>query len=568
MVRYSFSHVLFQEYLYKRLGPGERRLLHADVATAMETLYEEELDEIAVHLGHHFHQARDYDRALPYFISAAERAAHIYANDEAVIHYTRAIELTKNVSLDAHLLANLHHGRGLICATLGKFDSACTDFETALKLVHDSGERQLEWRLLLDLGKLWASRDYQMTRNYFESGLNLSRKMNDSALLAGSLNRMGNWYANDENPVRATAFHQEALKLFQELKDLQGQAITLDLLGIANLLGGNLNASVAYYNQAVAIFQELDNQPRLLSSLMGRGTTVSLLVLLATRPATSPPDALHDIQKAIHIAQETHAPTEAAWAHWTLGLLHIVQGQFGLALEVMESGLKIASEIGHGEWLVGNLFALGVLYCELLATEEARLQLEQALDRAQELRSQYWINHVSGALAKAYLLLDNPQKAQTCLENVLSSQTAMDTMGKRYCWTRRAELALFQNDPDLALDIVDRLIASAPSLPSHCVITFLWKLKGDALTMMGQVDEAEPLLLAALDNAQTQGERFLLWGAQASLGHLYRTMNRQNKAQQTVSTAHELIKELADTIQDKVLQDNFLQHAQARLSFP
>jgi tetratricopeptide (TPR) repeat protein len=115
----------------------------------------------------------------------------------------------------------------------------------------------------------------------------------------------------------------------------------------------------------------------------------------------------------------------------------------------------------------------------------------------------------------------------------------------------------------LALDIVDHLIASAPGQWSYDVITFLWKLKGNALTMIGRVDEAELLLVAAIDNAQAQGERFLLWDTQASLGHLYRTMNRQNKAQQTVSTAHELIKELADTIQDKVLQDNFLQHAQA-----
>jgi len=144
----------------------------------------------------------------------------------------------------------------------------------------------------------------------------------------------------------------------------------------------------------------------------------------------------------------------------------------------------------------------------------------------------------------------------------------MDTMGKRYCWTRRVELALFQNDPALALDIIDQLIISASGLPPHCVITFLWKLKGDALTMMGRADEAEPLLHAALDNAQAQGEQFLRWGVQASLYKLYRAMNCQNEAQQAYSIAHELIKELADTIQDKVLQDHFLQHAQAMLSFP
>lgn len=60
-------------------------------------------------------------------------------------------------------------------------------------------------------------------------------------------------------------------------------------------------------------------------------------------------------------------PSEKAWAQWTLGLLHLLRGQLGLALEVMKKGLAIASEIGHGEWLVGNHFALGILYVELFA---------------------------------------------------------------------------------------------------------------------------------------------------------------------------------------------------------
>ncbi len=84
------------------------------------------------------------------------------------------------------------------------------------------------------------------------------------------------------------------------------------------------------------------------------------------------------------------------------------------------------------------------------------MQLEQALNLAEGLRSQYWIHHVSGALAAAYLQIDDLKSAQNCLETVLPPQTPMDTMGKRYCWARRAELALSQDDPDLALDIVDR----------------------------------------------------------------------------------------------------------------
>ena len=181
MSRYRFGHVLFQEYLYKRLSPGERRLLHADVATALEKLYEGHLDEVAVQLGHHFHEAGDQGRALPYFTLAAQRAARIHANDEAIRHYTQAIELVGMVSPDAASLAKLHRGRGLACETLGEFDAARADLEAALQMAQVADEHQVEWGVLIDLGKLWASRDYQRTRDHFERALELARRMNDAA---------------------------------------------------------------------------------------------------------------------------------------------------------------------------------------------------------------------------------------------------------------------------------------------------------------------------------------------------------------------------------------------------
>ncbi|MFQ5873720.1 MAG: hypothetical protein ACE5JL_07950, partial [Dehalococcoidia bacterium] len=253
-------------------------------------------------------------------------------------------------------------------------------------------------------------------------------------------------------------------------------------------------------------------------------------------------------------------------ADWALGLLHTVQGRFGRAMEVIQTGLRIASEIGHREWEVANRFALGVLYTELLAPEQARRQLEGALTLARELRSQTLIHHVTGTLAGAYYLLDDLTGAQTCLETVLSLQTPMDTIGKRYCWARRAELALSQGDLALALAITDRLIASAPGMSPGRVITFLWKLKGEALAAMGRTEEACSLLRAAIENARAMEERFLLWRLHTSLGRLCRAMNRQSEAEEEFSTARQLIKELADTVPDGELRNSFLQRAHDRLS--
>ncbi|UCC88670.1 MAG: tetratricopeptide repeat protein, partial [Anaerolineales bacterium] len=568
MSRYRFSHVLFQDYLYKRLSPGERRLLHADVAAALEKLYQGHLDEMAVQLSHHFHQAGEYPRAFQYFTLAAERAARSYANDEAITHYTRAIQIAERVSPEVALVAKLHRGRGLAYATVGAFEQARIDYEASLQMAHAAGETQAEWRALLDLGKLWASRDYDQTRDHFERALELARRIDAPAVLASSLNRMGNWHANAESPLRAAAYHQEALSIFEALGDPRGLANTLDLLGIAHLLSGDLSASVRYYDQAITLFRELDDRPRLVSSLMGRATIVSLLVLLATAPAVAPPDAARDIEEAVQIAQEIASHPDEAWALWSLGLLHTLYGRLGCALEVIQRGLRIASEIGHREWAVGNRFALGVLYAELLAPEEARRQLEEALALTKELRSQYWIHHVTGALAGACYLLDDLAGAQACLDKVVSPQTPMDTMGKRYCWARRAELALSQGDPAHALEITQRLIASAPGMSPERVITFLWKLKGEALAAMGRAEEACSLLRAALENAQVTEERFLLWRIHASLGRLYCATDHQKEAEKEFSATSELIQELAASVPDEALKGNFLHSAYNMLRPP
>jgi tetratricopeptide (TPR) repeat protein len=294
---------------------------------------------------------------------------------------------------------------------------------------------------------------------------------------------------------------------------------------------------------------------------LGRATVVSQLVQLASVPAVHPPESARDCEEALRIAREIDSAPDEAWAFWVLGLLHTVQGQFGRALDYTRHGLGIALDIGHREWEVGNRSALGVLYNELFAPEHARRELERALTVAGELQSQYWIRQVSGALAGVYLTLDEQKLAQASLETVISPQTPMDTMGKRYCWARRAELTLAQGDPALALDITDRLVASAPGMAPGRVITFLWKLKGEVLAASGRTEAACSLLHAAIENAQAAGERFLLWRVHASLGRLYRTMGQQEVAEKEFSAAYELIGELAATIPDEALKSNFLQGA-------
>ena len=171
------------------------------------------------------------------------------------------------------------------------------------------------------------------------------------------------------------------------------------------------------------------------------------------------------------------------------------------------------------------------------------------------------IHDVTGALARTHILLDDHTAAQDRLESILSTKKPMDTLGIRYCWTQLGELALTQGNPSHALDITERLIASAPGISPGRVILFLWKLKGEALAALGHVQEGISLLLEAVENAQGMEDRFYLWQLQASLGRLYDMMGDQGAAEREFSSARTHINELASTTPDNTLKENFLQRA-------
>src|SRR5205807_9280503 len=127
------------------------------------------------------------------------------------------------------------------------------------------------WQALMSLGFLWAQRDYTQAGTCFQQALALARGMDDPLILAHSLNRLGNWHLNIEQPLEALRYHQEALTLFQQAHDQHGLAETYDLLGMSGFIGGDLVQGAADYQQAIGLFQELDDRQGLTSSLISLG---------------------------------------------------------------------------------------------------------------------------------------------------------------------------------------------------------------------------------------------------------------------------------------------------------
>ncbi len=149
---YQFSHALFQQYLYQQLDPGERRRLHAAVAGALETLYGNQSDEIAVQLARHFEAARLPQQAVEYLRRAGEKAIRLSASHEAIRLLQQGLALLVTVPLapaKAAQALQLHLALGLAQRKAGQLAAAMATFESAARLAQETQSPEAEARAAL-----------------------------------------------------------------------------------------------------------------------------------------------------------------------------------------------------------------------------------------------------------------------------------------------------------------------------------------------------------------------------------------------------------------------------------
>ena len=561
---YIFQHALIQEAAYDSLLKQDRKRLHLAVGEALERLYPEQLDELAPRLAQHFQEASDDDRALTYFILAGERAMRQFALPEVVAHYTSALAIAPRVHAP---LAKLYRARGLAYEGRGDYERARADQEAALQSAQAAQDPRAEWQALIDLGKLWAERDYIKTGEYFQRAYALAGTLGDPATLAHSMNRLGNWYINVEQPAESLRHHHEALAIFEQLEDKRGIAQTHDLLGMTNMLGGDLIEGAVNYRQAIALFRELDERVDMASSLttaaLGAAERQASTSVLAAKNLF---EAQRDAEAALQIARESGWRSAEAFALIAMAACQDGRGEFTQALASDNRGLEIAREIGHLQWRTYARGMLGIIYQDLFALSSARQSLEQALELAKESNSWHWIRTMAGLLASVYIAEGDLTLAQAALDAAPAPDDPPQTLGQRLVYCARVELALARHQPQRALEITDQLIARAANAKPEGsnILTVSW-LRGQALAALGKFQEAETAFRSAREIANTQGALPMLWRIHAALGKLYRSQQRSADAETAFNSARAIVAELAEKISDDPLRKGFEQGASSRL---
>jgi ATP/maltotriose-dependent transcriptional regulator MalT len=314
---------------------------------------------------------------------------------------------------------------------------------------------------------------------------------------------------------------------------------------------GDTVGAVTYWEQAIAVLREINDRQTLASSLAN--------VVMYTLN-------LEQAYEAVELARDIGWRSGEAYALGTLSQALFALGRYGEALTIRTQSLEIAQAIEHPQWMASSHIFLGRQYIELLALAKAQEQLEQGLALARQVGSTFFVWLGSGGLASVYILQDQLEAAESLLAEL--PQEWIPTI----FWARLAqvELALARQDATRMLQLLDDPLNMLPASEKAIgVVSFAHgpalTLQGQALMLQGRLDEAEEALHRARNLYMTHGIAQSLWKIHLALGKLYLAAARPEQAEESFTAARAQVDELAATLTDEDLRENFRRRANAMI---
>ncbi len=316
--QYWFSHALIRETLYEELSTTRRVRLHRQIGEALEDL---DMEGNLPQLAYHFCEAApggDVDKAVDYARRAGERASALYAYEEAVVHYERALQaLELAAQVDETARCDLLLALGGARFGTGELAESRKAYKQAYEVAKGLGEWERQGLAAAGYGR------------HFEIG---ETQQDSVALLRDALSAVPEKDSALRARLLATLSIQVYFGSYEEWRDLSGEAVavarragdrrTLVWALWATLFSG-IELALAEERLAVAgemleIAEEVGDRELLLQGVFGR---IANNVVLGYMPA-----AYEAMEKHDQVCREVRLPFYAFSAELMRGMRALMDG--------------------------------------------------------------------------------------------------------------------------------------------------------------------------------------------------------------------------------------------------
>jgi adenylate cyclase len=423
--RYRYTHALVHEAVYENLLLARRSELHERAGRALEYAVgpnPSRLSDLEA-LGHHWSHASDKPKGARYLMAAGDRARQVYANDDAIRHYQRALStIADGRAVDGQLRA-VHERLADILALIGKRAEALAHYDAVQVELESSGDGASAARLHRKIGGLhWEAGDRERAKACFELGLDrlgedgspldraqLFQEIGRLAFRDGDSERAIMWaeralaqIASDENTVvvgeriretaetRAQAFNTLGVALARTSRLLEAVEKIKKSIELAERHELLQTACRGYTNLGV-LYSSLDPSRSIETCLRGLEMAkkvgdlgfqsrlyANLAVAYCSLTNRCDAEGVEAAQTAIDLDRKLGLVDHLAVPLIVLGQIHQCHGDHDLALAAYQEAMNLAEQIGEPQLLFPCYDGLATLNLDAGNTAMAEVYLGKA----------------------------------------------------------------------------------------------------------------------------------------------------------------------------------------------
>jgi adenylate cyclase len=367
--RHRFTHALAHEVVYQNLLLARRTELHERAGRALERLvgmHPQRLSDLEA-LGHHWSLAPDKAKGARYLQAAGDRARSVYANDDAIRHFERALR-TLQACTDCEALVQTTRERlADLLALTGRREGALAHYESVLGHRETAGDRVAAARLQRKIGSLhWEAGDRERARACFAAGLDRLGPDGDAIERANLFQELGRLAFRAGDSAAAIGWAERALAAAgggdgsgaepgREHEAVAMRVQAFNTLGVALARTGRLQEAVAQIEQSIALAET-----RELLQAACRGYTNLSVLYSSLDPPRSIQTCLRGLETARKVgdlAFESHLHANLAVAYCALTDRCEAEG-----VESAQRAIDLDRRLGLLDHLAVPLIVLGQIY--------------------------------------------------------------------------------------------------------------------------------------------------------------------------------------------------------------
>jgi tetratricopeptide (TPR) repeat protein len=428
---YDFPDALVQEVAYESLLVQRRQQFHARIGEMLEEVFADRLEEGCALLAYHFGNSGDTARAIRYLDMAGRKAQAEFANETALAHYTRLLELLgegeENWTRRYDILARRQH----VLGQLSRQGPRQTDLLAMRELADAHGDEDRRADALNGLADLylWTSR-YPEAEAAAREALEVKTRLGDPAGQSAALHQLGVLDYYRGNYERARPLLERAVALRQEIGDAEGEIWSLMYLYMIHLMQGRydqaaelnrhalqaadarqdwfqrgihltnaarISLRLGEYEAALEQFQQSQEGKARVGDRMGLGFSqfgTGLAYVYLERYD----EAEAAFQTSLALRRQINDERGIGYCLHGLGLVALGREQFAQAEDLFQQAYEVRSRLGLKAETIADLSHIGQARLGLGRPEEARQASEQAIALLAEQKNveeiqQIYLNH-------------------------------------------------------------------------------------------------------------------------------------------------------------------------------